>query len=342
MLRQGLGIAIGLVGAVIAVRIGIPLPWMLGPIIIVTIAAVVGAPLAAPILLRKTLLPVLGVMLGSSFTPDIFTEASGWVFTIAILPVYFAIAFGLAFAVYRRVGRYDPVTAYFSSAPGGLNDMMMIGAEAGGIERRIALAHASRILVVVSFVSFIFGVVLDVSATGTARPYTGFADVPLRDLAILIVCAVLGAKFGPRAGLPAPQILGPMILSVIVHLTGLTAAPPPTLAVNAAQLVMGTVVGCRFLGVPTREILRDIGLAILASGLMLIVAFCTAFVVMQVSGTPLGQSFLTFAPGGLAEMSLLALAMDADIAYVVTIHILRIAIVIALAPLVFRMFRLKA
>ena len=105
---------------------------------------------------------------------------------------------------------------------------------------------------------------------------------------------------------------------------------------------MGTVVGCRFLGVPTREILRDIGLAILASGLMLIVAFCTAFVVMQVSGTPLGQSFLTFAPGGLAEMSLLALAMDADIAYVVTIHILRIAIVIALAPLVFRMFRLKA
>lgn len=340
-LRQAFGLVIGLVGAMLANRVGIPLPWMLGPILLVTLAAVLGANLAAPILLRKILLPILGVMLGSGFSPDLFGQASSWLFTIAILPIYIAFAFGLAFLVYHKIGGYDIVTAYFSSAPGGLNDMMIIGSEAGGVERRIALAHASRILVVVGFVSFFFAVVLDVSATGNARLYIGVADVPLPDLTILAGCALIGAWVGPSLRLPAPQILGPMLLSAIVHMTGLTNAPPPTLAVNAAQLVMGTVVGCRFLGVPAREIFRDLALASLASSLMLIVALFTALIVMQVSGIGFGQTFLTFAPGGLPEMSLLSLAMGADVAYVVTIHILRITIVIGVAPLVFKALRTR-
>lgn len=314
---------------------------MLGPILLVTLSAVLGANLQAPILLRKLLLPILGVMLGSGFSPALFGQAASWLFTIAILPIYIACAFGLAFLVYRKVGGYDVVTAYFSSAPGGLNDMMMIGAEAGGIERRIALAHASRILVVVGFVSFFFAVVLDVTATGDARIYVTFADVALGDLALLAACAVIGAWIGPSLRLPAPQILGPMLLSAIVHLVDFTSAPPPTLAVNTAQLVMGTVVGCRFLGVPAREIGKDIALAALASGLMLVVAFSTAVIVVRVTGASFGQSFLTFAPGGLPEMSLLSLAMGADVAYVVTVHILRITLVIAVAPLVFRALRAR-
>ena len=332
---------IGGVGAFAASRLNIPLPWMLGPMILVTVAVVLGARLAAPIFLRKLLLPVLGVMLGSGFAPGLFGQLSGWLFTIAILPVYVALAFCSAFVVYRKIGRYDPVTAYFSSAPGGLNDMMMIGAEAGGIERRIALAHASRILIVVGFVSFFFSVILNVSSTGDVRPYTRFDDVGGVDMMILAACAVIGAWAGPKIGLPAPQILGPMILSAVVHLAGITGAPPPTLAVNAAQLVMGTVVGCRFMGVPAREIMRDMALASLASGLMLMVAIATALTVAAVSGTSFGETFLTFAPGGLPEMSLLSLAMGADVAYVVTIHVLRIALVIAVAPLFFKAFRAR-
>ena len=60
------------------------------------------------------------------------------------------------------------------------------------------------------------------------------------------------------------------------------------------------------------------------------------FTVTALSGIPIQQTFLTFSPGGLPEMSLLALAMSADVAYVATIHILRITIVIAVAPFVFR------
>ncbi len=309
--------------------------------IAVTLAATLSTPIAAPMALRSALLPILGVMLGAGFRPGLFAQIADWTITVVALPIYIAAAFGMAFLFYRKIGRYDVVTAYYSSAPGGLNEMMILGAEAGGNERRIALAHASRILFVVSFISFYFAVVFEVSSTGQARNYIPFAAVPPADLLLLLGCAVAGAWLAPYLRLPAPLVLGPMILSGAVHLAGVTNAPPPSFAVNAAQLVMGTVVGCRFYGVAAREIGRDMLLASGASGSMIAMALLSAYIVTTLSGVSIQQTFLTFSPGGLPEMSLLAIAMSADVAYVATIHILRITIVIAVAPLVFRLLRRK-
>ena len=48
---------------------------------------------------------------------------------------------------------------------------------------------------------------------------------------------------------------------------------------------------------------------------------------------------LAFSPGGLAEMSLIALALGVDVAYVSSQHVVRIFIIVALAPWVFRLLR---
>lgn len=338
---QIVALSIGLVGAGFATSIGFPLPWMLGPMIMVTIGAIAGAPVQAPIKLRKVIMPIIGVMLGSGFHPEIFEQISQWAVTIAIIPVFIILAFSVAFTVYTKLGRFDPVTAYFSSAPGGLNDMMLIGAEAGGVERRIALAHASRVLIVVSVVSFVFWFFFDVRSTGQTAKSVAFIDLNLADYGILIACAVIGAFVAPKLKLPAAPVIGPMILSSIVHLTGLTGSAPPTVAVNVAQLVMGTVVGCRFVGVPLGEIGQDIGLAAISTtGMMIAAGLCAWFVTWQ-TGMDLKQTLLTFAPGGLPEMSLLTLAMGADVAFVATAHIIRILLVIAAAPIIFKALKTK-
>ncbi|WP_241239856.1 AbrB family transcriptional regulator [Silicimonas algicola] len=315
-----------------------PLPFMLGAMVFVTIAAMIRVPVEAPATLRKIMVPILGVMLGSGFHPGLFDHVNDWLLTFAVLPFFVGTAFAGAFAFYRFVGKYDMVTAYFASAPGGLNDMMILGGEAGGDERRIALAHASRIFIVVTGVVFFYAFVLDVRTTGSSRPYLGFSAVSLRDLGILLACAVVGATLAPRLRLPAPQILGPMILSALVHLTGFSQTPPPTPAVNAAQLVIGTVVGCRFAGAALREVVHDLALALGASTAMLSVALVSAFAIQALTNTEADAAFLAFSPGGLPEMSLLALSLDADVAYVATMHIIRITIVIAMAPIVFRLF----
>ena len=49
------------------------------------------------------------------------------------------------------------------------------------------------------------------------------------------------------------------------------------------------------------------------------------------------RNLLAFAPGGLAEMSLIALALGIDAAYVSSHHVVRIFMIIVAAPLVFRL-----
>ena len=305
----------------------------------VMVIAIFGADLTAPAKLRGVMVPILGVMLGSGFTPDLFSNAADWALTLAILPVFVVVAFVVAYGIYRRIGRYDPVTAFYASAPGGLNDMILMGTEAGGEERRIAMAHAGRIFMVVTLVVLFYTLVLEVETNGDSRPFITFSDVGVRDLAILIACAVLGAYLGPKIGLPAPAILGPMILSGIVHLSGLTHAAPPTIAVNATQLVMGTVIGCRFAGAAPRDVIKDLGLSLLAASAMLLVAAPTALAVTVLTGIDIRETFLSFSPGGLPEMSILALSLDADVAYIATMHIIRIVLVIALAPVFFKLIK---
>lgn len=334
---QAVALMIGILAGLAFYRLGTPLPWMLGPMIANTVAALLGAPIDAPVRLRPFVIPVIGVMLGASITAEVFGLLGTWAKTLLMMFPFLAVAAAASFSVYRRIGKYDPVTAYFASMPGGLNEMLTLGEAAGGDERRIATAHATRILVVIAFVGLFFGYVLDVRAGGSGgRPWIALDALAVSDWFALAACAVLGSLLGKRLMLPAPVMLGPMLLSAIAHLTHLVEVSPPTLIVVGAQIVLGTVIGCRFRGTQLRQIGFDLWLGLWSALSMLVVAVAFAALTAKLTGTPMAQVFLAFSPGGLTEMSLLALAMGQDVAFVSVMHILRILLVIIAAPVAFR------
>ena len=78
-------------------------------------------------------------MLGSAIRPEIFSQMGGWAVTLAVLPLYLAIASGLSFTVYRKMGKYDPVAAFYAAMPGGLNEMLIMGGAAGVMNTRSRL-----------------------------------------------------------------------------------------------------------------------------------------------------------------------------------------------------------
>ena len=53
------------------------------------------------------------------------------------------------------------------------------------------------------------------------------------------------------------------------------------------------------------------------------------------------ETILAFAPGGQAELTILALIVGADMAFVIAHHVLRLFLVILLAPLAARVFGMR-
>ena len=73
--------------------------------------------------------------------------------------------------------------------------------------------------------------------------------------------------------------------------------------------------------------------------LMLSVTLLFGAGLQAVTGMPLPLLVLAFVPGGLAEMSLVALALTDDPAFVATNHIVRIGLVVVFASWLFRLYR---
>jgi membrane AbrB-like protein len=340
--RVALTLALGTLGGWAAFALQFPLAWMIGAMTATTLAAAVRLPVALAPSLRGVMVAVLGVMLGSGFSPEILAAMADWWPSLGALALYAAAAGGAGWFYFRRVWGYDPVTAYFAAMPGGLTEMVLVGGALGGDPRVISLSHASRLLLVVLALPFAFQLLAGYQPA--ARPAAGLPllEVAPGDLALLAVCALVGFTAARALRLPAAALIGPMVLSAAVHLAGWTAAKPPLELVAAAQVVVGGAIGARFAGASPRLIGRALTAAVGATAVLLGATLAFALALAGLAGLPVRPLILAFSPGGLAEMSLIALAIGADAAFVATHHIVRICLIVLLAPAAFRLLVRRA
>ncbi|ARO15784.1 regulator of aidB expression [Ketogulonicigenium robustum] len=337
--RLGLGLSVAIAAGFAAYSVRMPLPWMMGPMFALAVLSLAGAPVAGPGKIRPFVVPIIGVMMGSRVNSDMFSQLGDWVLAMVGLVPVLGVSALAGYVIYRKVLRMDPVTAFFSAMPGGLNEMYMLGAAAGGDERQIALAHATRIMLTVSLIAVVFGLMYGVSTGGGRGNWVTLSDPGLRDYIILAICAVLGKVAAHKLHLPAADLMGPMVISAVAHLAGWVQVPPPSVLVNMAQIVMGATIGARFLGMQARAVLRAMVPSIFVTVLMIGITYLFALALTALTGIPSPQAFLGYAAGGVTEMSLLALAMNEEVAYVSTMHILRIILIIAVAQPIFTLLR---
>lgn len=332
--RIAVGLALGTLGGTAFHALSLPLPWMLGALFFTMVAAVAGGPVLAPVRLRPVIVAIIGVLLGSRFSPEVLGQASEALVTLAILLAYLLAVAAVVVPFYRYVGRQDWTTAYFAGMPGGLSEMIEFGEARGANVPAIVLAHSLRIVVTIALMAFLFRVVLG-HQVGTSVTSAGPA-LTLLDAVILAGSAVLGAGLGTALRLPAPTFLGPLVVSAAAHMTGLTTSAPPPVLVIAAQVILGTILGCRFLGIPLVMLGRAGLLSLGSTVLTLLLALVAGLAMRALAGVGLDQALLALAPGGLTEMGLSALAIHADVAFVALHHVARILVVLILAPLAAR------
>jgi len=326
-------LAVGTAGGFAFHRLGTPLPWLLGAFAASLCVTVTVGGVDVDRRLRQVAMPIMGVLIGSSFQPEILDHISRWPAGIGLAAAYTLIASGLGFLYLTRVAGWDRPTALCAAPPGGLAEMLSIGGEVGGDERRIILTHSIRIATVVVLATLTIRFYFDVDASTLGQRSSGPVSIAATEWLILGACAVLGGVFGPRLHLPGGAIFAAMMLSGAVHISGLSHAAPPGWIIASVQVVLGSILGVRFQGITRREVITVASHSMVWALALLLLAFVLAMLLAPVFGLDPRGLFLATAPGGFAEMLLVAVAIGIESAFVATCHTARLIVIFVGVPL---------
>ncbi|MBT4889638.1 MAG: AbrB family transcriptional regulator [Rhodospirillales bacterium] len=331
--RLAVTISIGAIGGWIMSLAHIPLAWMLGAMIATSIVALSGGNLLIPMKLRAVMLAVLGVMLGSSFTPAVVERLGDWVNTLSAMTIFAFCVPAIGYFGLKKFFLFDRPTAFFSAVPGGLTNMVITGGAMGGDDRTIALIHSIRIMLTVLIIPLWFRIMEGTTSINASDISATLIDLGVKDVFILSFVGVAGFFTAKILRIPAYPLVGPMIASAAIHLAGMTSAKPPIELVNLAQIVVGSSIGCRFIGTSIRKVPRTLICGILTGLFMLGAAALAAFLLAPYTDASFTALWLAFAPGGLPEMALMSIALGVDPAFVSSHHLYRVLLLVILAPI---------
>jgi membrane AbrB-like protein len=328
----------GLMGAELFSVLRFPMPWLLGSIAGSAAVSILGLPTGIPYGLRSAVMAVIGLMIGSTVDHGVLSSISRWPISMAAVAIYVVVVTAVAYIFLRRFAGFDPITAYFASAPGGYLAMIMMGTSYGGRERNIAMTQVVRMTLVVFTLVIAYSLLFGV---GASHPFMSQAGGHLGFFQIveLMILGTGGWYLGTRMHIPAGEMLVPLILIAAVQLLGMPAVQVPELPLLFAQYVVGSSIGADFSGITPRELKQGLFVSAGLAGFMLVLSLIFSIILGLFTKFPVKTLFLALSPGGLSGISLIALALGHNPAFVTAHNVLRMMLIIFGAPLFFRMIK---
>lgn len=318
-------------------RMHVPLPWMLGPVMVTAAASLAGVRVAGWAGLRSAGLIVVGTTLGLYFTPEAARELIDHVPMILMAVAATLLIACSASLLLTRTSGIDRVTAFFCSVPGGPAEMCMLANRFGGAPVPIAVSQMLRIVVLV--------MVLPAALTfGGAGRGPGPAPEPLTTLGMIELVLLLGASTMAtvamtRIGMRSAWLLVPLAVAIAASLSGWAPPAMPGALAAAAQVCIGTQLGLAFRRQEILAVRNALPAILLNVGILAAGCAAVAAVLAGTSGTSLASLVLATAPGGVTEMCLTARSLGLEVPLVVGFHVCRVFIVVSATPWLFAAMR---
>jgi membrane AbrB-like protein len=152
------------------------------------------------------------------------------------------------------------------------------------------------------------------------------------DSALLFMAGWLGWRLLARLKVPVASLLGGVLAVGVIRLLGVQFAHLPSFLPVTLQVILGILIGLRF----KKEILPDLKRlalpALLVSVWMLASCFVAGRIFQRLTQVTPVTAILGSAPGGVAELTLLAIDLEADTVVVATLQMMRLMAVIFVIP----------
>ena len=315
--------------------IGVPAGWLSGSILAVAGASLAGRPMFIPTLLMRAIFVLIGISLGAVVTPETLHGMATYPLSIGVLILAMALISVGGAGYLRTIHRWGKVDAYLAAAPGGMSQVLAIGAELGGDLRAIAIVQSIRVVVIA--VGLPAGLsLLGLVGHAPARIYGALSIAVLDELAILVAISSIVAIIAYRIRFPGGLLFGAMLTSAVLHGSGVIQAVMPWWVANTAMVAMGAITGSRFANTPPKLLLNFVGAAFGSFAVAVVIAAVFAAVLISLMSLHAAEVMIAFAPGSVDAMMLLALALNLDPVYVGAHHLTRIFFVSLTMPLVAR------
>jgi len=321
-------------GGLLAYAVHMPLPWVLGAMLAVAAASLLmGRTLTQKGVLRRAAQGCIGLAIGLAFTPatwGLLGDLTLWIVLAATTALVLSV---LAAPVIQRLAGMDGPTAIYAVALGASSEMALQAQRAGADGASVACAHAVRIIMVTGIVTFLAWMLGQPIAASTAL--VSVAVVTLPHLLLLLAAAMLLALLIQRQNVPNPWLLGPLIVGGLGAMLSWGGRLPDAMLI-AAQVMIGWALGQNITRSFFSRAPRVLACAALVTLGILAACLTMGWLISWGSGLPLMTTFIALAPGGMAEMGVIAKTFGLGAPLVTAFHIVRIVSTVFLTQMLAR------
>jgi len=332
-------ILISIPGAIIADFFNIPLAWFLGPMLVTSIASLMGLKIEMPRLFLSSILILLGLYIGNYIDKSLFAQMHQWIWTSLIMLIYIILSVLIVSKYLQKFSKYEQKTSIFSAAPGALGPLMILAEDEKTDLSQVATSHLIRLIIIITVFPFIVNSFYDFEGVESAHKIIDNQN--LSHLLILIITSVILIYFFDRLKLPAALLSGTLVASGLLQITDIAAYEISADIIDFCLLILGASVGCRFADKTFGEIGRNALHSFVATFLLVLLGLIAAFTASLIIDKNFFTLLLSYCPGGIYEVAVIAIFFDLDPEFVSFHHIIRLLMILFIVPIILKLISKK-
>ena len=330
-------IAISVPSAIVADYFNLPLAWFLGPMLATSIGALLGLKIKIPRIILSSILILLGLYIGNYIDKDLFAQIHEWIFTSLIMFIYIILSIFVVSIYLQKFSKYEKKTSIFSAAPGALGPLMILAEDQKTDLSHVATSHLIRLIIIVTVFPFFVNSYYNAEMTEFVGEISKNQNI--FHLFSLIISSIILIIIFDKFKIPAALLSGTLVASGILQLTEIASYQVSSDIVDYSLLILGASVGCRFADKTFNEVAKNAFHSFIATFLLVALGIVAALVASFIIDKNFFTLLLSYCPGGIYEVAVIAIFFDLDPEFVSFHHIIRLLMILFIVPIILRFLK---
>ena len=199
---------------------------------------------------------------------------------------------------------------------------------------QVATSHLIRLIIIITVFPFVVNSFYDGESFEAIKIVSENENI--LHLLILIVLSVILILIFDKLRIPAALLSGTLVASGFLQITEVASYKMPADIIDYCLLILGSSVGCRFADKTFGEIAKNTLHSFVATFLLVLLGVIAAFVAGLLIDKNFFTLLLSYCPGGIYEVAVIAIFFDLDPEFVSFHHIIRLLMILIFVPLILK------